>query len=148
MWEIDNYLQLLSFLRALLLGSILCGLYDIIRAIRQIKALTYAIIFWQDFFYFVFISPIIFCFLLATTNGEVRGFILFGIVAGFFITRFSLSKFLLKVLIFLLSIIEYIYKFLNKYFNKILQFLRKTVELIAVKTKNIFKKTKNGLKKA
>lgn len=146
MWEIDNYLQLISFLRSLLLGAIFCGLYDIIRASRQIKALPYAIVFWQDFLYFIFISPIIFCFLLATTNGEVRGFIIFGITAGFFITRLLFSKILLKVFTFIFKILVCVYTFLNKYFIKISLFFKKTAEIITTKAKNILKKGKKAEK--
>ncbi len=83
MWEISSNLQIANFLRAVLLGGFFCLLYDLFSAARKAGANSTAAVFLQDIFYFVIIAPITFCFLLATTNGEVRAYIIFGVFLGF-----------------------------------------------------------------
>lgn len=142
MWEIDNFSQLISFFRALLLGGIFCFLYDIIRALSNVCTFSKLVIFILDFLYFVLISPVIFCFLLSTTNGELRGFIFLGILLGFFVFKILVSRFLLKVLIIVFKFIKKVLDAVKGFFQKVLAIFDRICAKMNVKVKNILKKDK------
>ena len=105
MWEINNALQLLNFFRSVILGMLFCVFYDFITAIRRNSIENTLRVFFYDLFYFAICAPTLFCFLLATTNGELRGFIFIGIFIGFIIARVTVSPFIVKWLSAFLKVI-------------------------------------------
>ncbi len=141
MWEIDISLQVLFFLRSILLGMIYCLFYDILRGFRRVFSYSDWAVSLQDLFYFLIITPTAFLFLLAATNGEVRFYILFGIAIGFTIFRLTVSRVLI---LFLKLIISVIYKSFTAFFNFISGVIQKIKGFIAKKSKKI----KKLLKKA
>lgn len=145
MWEINNSLQINSFLYSLILGAIFCAFYDVFRAIRLVTSPKAIIVFIQDIFFFLVVSFITFLVLLALTNGEIRGYILFGIVIGFFAWYFTFSKFLVKLGQRIVYLIRYCLLKINTAFNIV---LAKT-ERILIKLASILQKFfKKLLKKA
>lgn len=121
MWEINNSLQILTFIRAVVFGIIICIVYDIIRSFKTVFKFSDFSIVVSDILFCVCLTPFIFCFLLATTNGELRGYVAVGILTGFFAIRLTVSKFLNKILCFILSKITFVFCALNRL---ILQFWR------------------------
>lgn len=144
MWEISNSLQLLSMLRAMGMGVLLCAFYDILRAMRKVSYFKSITVFFQDTVFSLVSAFAVFIFLLSVTNGELRAYILFGMVLGFILCRFSFSYIWFWVLKFLFSKVSYIYKLIilkfysgfDKTFIALREFLTKS-----------YKTLKKGLKK-
>lgn len=147
MWEINNHLQILTFLRAVIFGLIIIFLYDIFRAFCVNFTFNIKVIFIMDLLFCLFLFPFIFCFIISTTNGEIRGYVFFGIIIGIFIWRFTISKF---NIIFWRKFFGLIFKIftainckLNSIFYKLISFFSKKLKNIAL----ILKKSRNSLKK-
>lgn len=98
MWEINSSLQLLNFLRAVALGVIFCVIYDFLKALRATVRYGAVAVFVQDVFFSLLTALATFVFMLATTNGELRGFVFFGLAIGFAVCRLSISRLFQKVL--------------------------------------------------
>lgn len=94
MWEINSNDQIITFLWGIVLGFSLCVVYDFIRAALSVKRFGKFIVFIADIFFWVITSFIVFVFLLARTNGELRGYTFVSICMGFFIFKFTASKFI------------------------------------------------------
>lgn len=144
MWELSNKLQIIGFLYSIILGMIFAAFYDIFRALRIVKKPTALSVLFQDILYFFTISILTFIFLLAITNGEIRGYILFGEIVGFLIFLALISRFFIKILIFILNLFLRLYKCFFKGFY----FVFEKIDGIFMKfLKNSFKCLKKGLKK-
>ncbi len=143
MWEIDNNLQIITFIYSILLGVFFEVYYDIFRAIRKIRKQGILTIFIEDIIYFSSISVITFIFLIAFTNGEVRAYILIGILIGFLIIYKLFSKYILCVLEFIINLIFKallcvfmvykrsfckIYEIINTFLEKCINFLKKLLK--------------------
>ena len=98
MWEISNYNQLISFLLSICLGAIFCMAYDVLRAFRRVFSNSFLAVTIQDILIWVLYAFTTFIFLISQTNGEVRGYVLFGEGIGFCIFRISISKLWLLLL--------------------------------------------------
>lgn len=134
MWEISNSSQIINLLYSAGFGIIICLVYDILRSLRCVLSFKNSVVFFQDVFFFVLLAISVFCFLLATTNGQLRGYIIFGIAVGFLICRFSFSIafFMALKLIFLkicrfLMIIKHIF---SKKMKKLLYLCKKLTFLL------------------
>lgn len=146
MWEINNSLQLLGFARAAGLGVIICLVYDIFRAFRKAKKYDTFTIFFQDIFFSFFITFAVFLFLLSTTNGELRAFVLIGIFIGFFICRFTVSPLLFKLIFFILSKIFMFFSFVSNNFHAFFELLEGNAVKICKKSGKTLKKLLKMLK--
>lgn len=147
MWEIDNNFQLFSFGLSIALGVIFCILYDVLRAVRKISKMTDLAVFFQDIGYFMVIAFVVFLFLMAFANGEIRGYILLGILFGFILCFLTLSRFTLKIFTiifgFLNNINLKIINYLNNIIDKIAAFSIKTIKKISSLLNNIKKYLKS-----
>ncbi len=148
MWEISNLSQAINFFRAFIFGGILCIVYDILRVIRKNIAHSSFTVFFEDLIYFIFSALLIFCFLLATTNGELRFYVFFGIGLGFFIIRLSISKVVFIALCFVLSNLIKIFHFINEKITSLFSLLRKFFKRLILNIKKYIKKVIFSLKKA
>ena len=101
MWEINIGGQALTFLYAVILGFMLCVFYDIIRALRKSGLNGNVSVFITDMLFWLVNTFITFMFLMATTNGQVRAFVLIAELSGFIICRLTLSRLLFPVFKFL-----------------------------------------------
>ncbi len=98
MWEINNNLQLLSFLYSCVLGFIFEIFYDLFRALRIVKPHNNLAVFFEDIIFFLIIAIASFIFLLSVTNGEIRAYIILGIIIGFMLFYRFVSRWFLKFL--------------------------------------------------
>lgn len=141
MWEISNNLQFFSFWFSIIVGVIFCVGYDILRALRKVKHLTDLTVFFQDVLYFIFIGFITFFVLMIFANGEIRGYIIFGIVLGFAACFLTFSKIMLKFLIlcfgFIYEINLKVVNFFNRLIDKLREFLIKNIKKCALLLNNI-----------
>lgn len=132
MWEIDNNFQVFSFLLSMVAGVCFCIVYDVLRAVRKIKPVTDLAVFFQDIFYFILIGFITFLMLMVFSNGEIRGYIICGIILGFIICFLTLSKLTLKFFIivfgFIYNVNFKIVDFLNLIIDKMCAFLIKNIK--------------------
>lgn len=144
MWEINILNQVTAFLYSLLLGGIFCVFYDILRSVRKMTESSFTAVLIEDILYFTVCAPITFCFLLATTNGELRAFVLIGIVLGFTVVRVTVSSFILKIFTFIIGLISKMLAVINRgllaffdrinllydrFFKILRKFLQKAVKL-------------------
>lgn len=141
MWEINNSTQAINFSRAVILGILFCLLYSIFSSIRKAGKDSFTAVLLEDLLYFIIITPVLFLFLLSTTNGELRFYILFGILIGFALLKVTLYKIFTFVFTKIFSSIFKVFISVGKYKDKI-------INLISVKSKVFFKKTAFFLKKA
>lgn len=145
MWEISNRSQISSFLYAIILGVIFALLYDIFRAFRLAKSSGTINVFFQDIIYFVIISILTFIFLLSTTKGEIRAYIILGTLLGFFISKLTLSKYFVSFLNFIFKTFSKVLYTLSLRFYKMAD---KIYLIIKKFCRNSVKCFKKGLKKA
>ncbi len=152
MWEISNYDQIIGFLLSLIIGALFCFVYDLIRAFRFVSGSSILAITIGDLVLWIFYAIITFVFLIATTNGEIRGYVLIGEFLGFTIFRMFFSKWLYFVFCFIFSKITFIqqkitdafevfyskfellisnlYKCLSDFFKSIKKLLKNTRKLL------------------
>ncbi len=147
MWEISNSLQIIGFLRAVILGGGFCVFYDFLRALRRSGFDSDFAVFMQDILYFIILLPITFCFLLALTNGELRAYFFAGIAVGFTVIRISVSKLFLKLFVLIFSVFKKVYSFLKRLINKIFLFISVFTGKIYLFFKEISVKSLNCFKK-
>ena len=148
MWEISNKLQIFGFLYSIALGMIFSAFYDVLRAFRTVKRPKAILVFIQDIFYFIIISLTSFIFFLAITNGEIRAYILFGIILGFTLFNLLLSPYLLKILIAVFNTFSVIFERINKAFYWIFERIDRSLIKIFKKGLKIAKGLLYTIKKA
>ena len=103
MWEISIGGQLITGLYSLALGAVLCAFYDIFRAFRKAGADSFISVFIGDIVFWLVSAVAVFLFLIAVTNGEIRGYVILFCIAGFLLYRITIGKavfFLLCKLLF------------------------------------------------
>lgn len=145
MWEIDSLKQIITFALSLTFGGVLCIFYDTVYAVRCVCKFSWLQTFITDILFWLITSVSFFCFLLATVNGEVRGYLILGLFLGFFAVYFLFSKYIRKTFTFVFGKIRNIFVVFNlflrklvlnfsliliKFFGKISQFLKKALKRI------------------
>ena len=147
MWEIDNLSQLLAFLYSAALGGIYCIIYDFLRALRKEIKFGTAAVFVSDILYSLICAVTCFCFLLAVTGGQPRGFVFAGAAVGFLATRLTVSRILFFVLSKALRAIQLIFKQILALLSRFFTVITAQTELLSKKVKKICGLTLNTLKK-
>ena len=152
MWEISVSSQAQTFIYALLLGAILCFIYDLIRATRFLGADSFVAVFIGDVFFWLVSAITVFIFLVATTNGEIRGYVLWSSAVGFLLYRFTIGKIAFKpiraLFCFIARLIKnasnilarfclFIEKYLNQFFVNVIVFLKAVLAAIKKVLKNV-----------
>lgn len=149
MWEINNSFQIISFGYSMILGMIFGIFYDIFKSLRSVKKHKNFVIFIEDILFFFVVSIITLLFLIATTNGEVRGYILFGILAGFIIYILLFSKYIILIFFAIFKLIfTVVFTVLRGYywlFEKIYDKFRKILINTVKNLKKVLKYTTNLL---
>jgi len=147
MWEISNGLQISGFFRALILGGLFCFFYDFFSVIKLKLSNSRVLVFVSDIIYFCIISPITFCFLLALTGGELRGYFFISLILGYFIVRLTVSKYVVKVFTYFLLKISTLYIFFNRCCYSVFDAISKATTNFALFFAKNFMKFANSLKK-
>ncbi len=146
MWEISNALQAIDFLRAAVFGVILAVFYGIFSSLRKVGMDSDFAVFIEDIIFFIISAPTIFLFLLATTNGELRLYIIIGILIGFLSFKFTFYKIYVFLLSRLFSLIKFLTSFLSGMLLKLASLISVFFDKMGKKIKN-FKKAVNTFKK-
>lgn len=88
--------QTAVFLRSLLLGVTLGCFYDLFRITRIALLLPSLLILLEDLLFFLFSSVTLFGFLLENSDGQIRWFILLGVVLGWTVYYFTVGSLVMK----------------------------------------------------
>lgn len=92
MFGIDHAVSFWTFIRSLGIGFIIGILYDLFRAFRLCVSRGRISVALQDVLFFILTSMITFLFLLKTSYGVVRWYIIAGEIIGFSVYRLSCGK--------------------------------------------------------
>lgn len=137
MGYIDVTQQMLTFAFSVLLGIILCLLYDIVRALHRVALKGFFEVLICDMLFWMASAVLTFCFMIIRCNGMVRGYVLFGETVGAVFTHYTLSRLWLAILLKIFGILAwisrvsaYIFIKLSLPFEKILKKSIKTVKKV------------------
>ncbi len=135
MWEINSFSQYLCFLYSVLMGSSIGVLYDGFKIDRMIFKRGILFIVFQDILFWIISAFAFYSFSVVFSNGQVRGYLLFGCLMGFVIYRLTLSRFIMFLVIPLKRVSLAIRKFYLILLNKANLFLSFAFK----KSKNFFR---------
>lgn len=99
--EISIAVQTLVFLKAILLGTALSVIYDVLRAARRTARAGVGATAVYDVLFWAILLPALFVFVLTAADGEGRGYILLGMTLGGVLYFLTLSPPLLALLCWL-----------------------------------------------
>ena len=129
MQGIDVSAQAVTFLLSLALGAVLCLFYDILRVLHMTSVNGFAEVIVSDLIFWLVAAMATYCFLLIRCLGQIRLYVLFGILVGFLIVHFTVSSIFMKIMrsVFkaLYAVIGFIKKILLFVFSPIMRFLKK-----------------------
>lgn len=92
MWEINSYNQYTCFLYSIIMGAAVEIVYDLFKIDRALFKRNKVFIFLSDILFWIITSFILFSFCVVFSNGQIRGYIIFGTLIGFIIFRLTFSK--------------------------------------------------------
>lgn len=147
MWEISNYLQLLSLFRSIIFGCIIFFVYDILRSMTISFKFSNINIFITDIIFCIVLIPFVFCFLIATTNGELRGYIFAGLIIGMFLWKYTLSRFYFSFLLKLNNLFYKVFDWTNRGIFSIFSAIYLYFSIFFKKSLFLFKKILKYIKK-
>lgn len=139
MWEINNITQSTAFLWSVLLGCGLSAVYDIFRLDRMIFRRSVLTVALEDILFWIISAFAAFCLMLLTTNGQIRAFILIGVLIGFIIFRLTFSKLIDMLIPYLKKAVKGVRKWYLKFIKKLAKCDR-IIIMIIVFIKKCFKK--------
>ena len=150
MWELKSSTQVFTFLAAVILGGILCVIYDVFRALRSCQKNSSVTVAVEDIVFWVFSSITTFILFLAGTNGEVRFFVILGEILGFVVIRLTFSRVIYKFFLFLVNVINAlfckIYSIYILFLKRILILYKRFFAFLRKKAENMLKLRKKLLK--
>lgn len=126
--------QVEIFFLSILTGIFLGFFYDLIRFLRRIIKHSMLFIQIQDFLYWLIVSIIVFLVLLYKNNGEIRVFFILGMFTSMIFYFFTISAFIIKILLRLYFILQKIILNLCKIIYKPLKLF---IHFILIPLKNI-----------
>lgn len=132
--------QAYLFLVFSLTGVSIGILFDFFRVLRKTYKTSDIITYIEDIIFWILAGIIILYSIWYFNNGEIRLFMIIGIILGALIYTLTLSNIFIKINSFLMSIIKKILKFLYKIFSMPINIIKKAVikiynKLILIKGK-------------
>ena len=131
---------MISFGCSVVFGIILCLVYDVFRALRKTVSHTITLTFFEDLLFSFLAAVTTFLFLLSTTNGEIRGYVLLGAVFGFILSRLTISRIFCFLLKLVFSRLNLIFCYVNKIFYSGFDVMEKKILEICKKSGKTVKK--------
>ena len=142
--------QSMVFLLFIALGMVFSAVYDVLRALRRVFKYKSWLVQAQDLVFWIIATLLVFYAILIINYGEVRAYIILGIILGTIIYFSAFSPFVLRVFVRLIKWIKkavellikiilapfiFIYKLIAKPVKKILKFIKKYAIIIREKLK-------------
>ena len=147
MWEIHAALQAATFVYSIILGALLCMLYDFMSAWRTVWHSTAVTVFFHDIFFWLVSALVTFLFLLARSYGELRLYVFVGETLGFALFKMSVSPFWLRFLKFIFGLVKALKLQSDRFYSFILCRLSAFFRLCCVFFQKNIKKLQKALKK-
>ena len=117
--------QTQTVLYAVLLGAILCAVYDVFRIIRIAFGGKTVAVFIEDILFSIIALVLTFIFVVAFNNGELRFFVLIGELIGFIAYYFTVGKLTILFSKTLISTLKKTMRFILKPLVKIFRSILK-----------------------
>lgn len=129
MQGIDVSAQIVTFLLSMALGAVLCLFYDILRVLHMTSVNGFVEVIVSDLIFWLVAAMATYCFLLIRCLGQIRFYVLFGILVGFLAVHFTVSSVFMKIMRFVFNAISAVLGFIRKtallIFSPIIRFLKK-----------------------
>lgn len=135
------------FIKALALGVLLGGCFDIFRAVKIILRFGKKLSAAADILFCLWSGFLIFSFLLNENYGVPRLYIFIGAGGGFFVWYFTVGRITPKISKFIGRLIRAVLSPFFKIFRKILKIVKKRTAKAKIIVLNLFDKGKKLLKK-
>lgn len=138
---------------SLIMGMVLLAVYDQIRIFRRLVPHG---IFWvgvEDLLFWIVSAVALFAMLYRENSGYIRGFVIGGVLVGMIIYNLLLSRFIVKISVFILKKILFLlsrpFAWTARFMHRPIGFLRKTgkkvLRFIKKQLKKIWKTVRIGL---
>lgn len=137
--------QVQGFFLSMGIGVVIGVLYDLFRILRMSLTDHKAIVVIQDVLFWSVSAVLSFLFVFVVNNGEFRGFLAIGEIAGFVLYYFTLGAVIFKISGWL---VNWIKKILRFFLRMILFPFKKMYLVFTPKLKKVCKTTKKKAKKS
>lgn len=146
--------QTWSFLSACLLGAALGMLYDVFRILRIAFPTRPGIVFLEDLLFWIIAALLSFLFLLASSDGVVRVFLLAGELIGGTLYYCTAGRLVMRVARAIIRAVEAVLRFIFRFLvhpvwrlvYAIVSLLLRPVRFLGRILKNLYQRVKFGLK--
>lgn len=113
--------QTYLFIVFTIVGIIIGILFDIFRILRKSFKTNDIVTYIQDIFFWILTGIIILFSMYKFSNGELRFFMIIGIIMGTLMYMITFSKYVIKISVFIINIIKTIIVYPIKVIEKILK---------------------------
>lgn len=126
--------QIIIFLFSMLLGAFLSLVFDGFRISNAVLKVNLKRIFFEDVIYFILSAIITFTYILVVNSGEIRVYIILGEALGWIIYRFTIGKFVYKII---LTVVTFFIKWFSRFKRYLISKIPKDkIKKLAGKIKN------------
>ena len=132
----DNFFngQLGLFLMYIAGGILICLTYDIFRALRKSIKTSDLATYIEDIIFFIIVSIFLIYLIFIVNDGSIRGFIFIGLILGGVLYYFTLSKYFMKISIFIFTFLK---KILLAPIRLVLKINKKLICFICINIQNL-----------
>lgn len=134
--------QLQTFLIFIAIGTLLGVLFDIFKSIRKSFKTPDIITYVEDFFFWVIAGVILIYSILVFNQGQIRGYIFFGIFIGSFTYSLTISKFSVIILTSVIKFLKVVFILLIQGLILPFKFFKKPIIIFSLNLKNFLKNFK------
>lgn len=136
MVHLDNIIltQLYSLFIFIITGIVIGILFDIFRILRKSFTTPDIITYIEDIIFWIISGSLFMFVLFKFNNGEIRSYVLLGLLSGILIYLFTISKYFIKINVKIIKIIKKILSYPIKIICKII----KPFSFIVINIRKIF----------
>lgn len=115
-------------------GILICLTYDIFRALRKSIKTSDLATYIEDIIFFIIVSIFLIYLIFIVNDGSIRGFIFIGLILGGVLYYFTLSKYFMKISIFIFTFLK---KILLAPIRLVLKINKKLICFICINIQNL-----------
>ncbi len=138
MWEINSLSQYLCFLYSIIMGGAIGLIYELFCIDRVLFKRSAFFIFVQDVLFWIISAFVFFSFSVIFSNGQIRGYLLFGTFLGLVAFRLSFSRLFRLIVKPLRKLIKFLKVKYQDLLKKMLFYLEKCLNNVKKLIKKIF----------
>ena len=148
----EIYNQLFSLLFFIITGISIGILFDFFRILRRTFKTIDLVTYIQDILFWIITGGIMLFSIFKFNSGQIRSYVIIGIVFGFFLYKITISKFIVKYCVIIMKWIKTIFYYItikiikNIFIDNIINVfknIKKRIIIIYKTTKNTKKTHKN-----